>query len=150
MTGRRAVDMSLPWEERSLVFWAKPFLSDKKKLGQFMDPKFEGRYPPRAAQKLAVSAHCCLLEAKSRPSMTDMVQTLEALQQRFEEGGSGNLEGVAYHGSRSSGGSREGFDPDSPSPNPRGRMRERRSRGSDDLRGLRNKVGGSGEFGEKY
>eukprot|EP00897_Mesotaenium_endlicherianum_P006253 jgi/Mesen1/5656/ME000286S04872 len=84
ISGRRAVDMDKPWEERSLVFWAKQFLADRRKLHKLVDPRLGKDYPLKAAQKLAVSAHCCLLDAKSRPSMKDMVQTLKAVQELKE------------------------------------------------------------------
>ena len=43
LSGRRAVDMNRPWEERSLVFWAKPFLADRRRLAKLVDPRLGGQ-----------------------------------------------------------------------------------------------------------
>lgn len=58
LSGRRVVDMDWPWEERSLVFWAKPFLADRRRLGKLVDPRLGGQYPEKGATELAISAHC--------------------------------------------------------------------------------------------
>ncbi|CAI7760651.1 unnamed protein product, partial [Closterium sp. NIES-53] len=91
LSGRRAVDIDRPGDEKNLVFWAKPFLADRKRIGEIVDPRLEGRFSHKGALKLAVAAHCCLQDAKSRPSMADMVQTLTALMEMGEgaSGGSG-------------------------------------------------------------
>ncbi|CAI5518236.1 unnamed protein product, partial [Closterium sp. Naga37s-1] len=72
LSGRRAVDIDRPGDEKNLVFWAKPFLADRKRIGEIVDPRLEGRFSHKGALKLAVAAHCCLQDAKSRPSMADM------------------------------------------------------------------------------
>ncbi|CAI5518318.1 unnamed protein product [Closterium sp. Naga37s-1] len=92
LSGRRAVDIDRPGDEKNLVFWAKPFLADRKRIGEIVDPRLQGRFSHKGALKLAVAAHCCLQDAKSRPSMADMVQTLTALMEMGEGaagGGSG-------------------------------------------------------------
>ncbi|CAI5476915.1 unnamed protein product [Closterium sp. Yama58-4] len=86
LCGRRAVDIDRPGDEKNLVFWAKPFLADRKRVGEIVDPRLEGRFSHKGALKLAVAAHCCLQDAKSRPSMADMVQTLTALMEMGEGG----------------------------------------------------------------
>lgn len=73
------MDTDRLWEEQSLVFWAKPFLVDRRGLGKLVDPRLGGQYPEEGATKLAISAHCCLLEFKLRPTKTVTVQTLKAL-----------------------------------------------------------------------
>ncbi|CAI5477932.1 unnamed protein product [Closterium sp. Yama58-4] len=95
LCGRRAVDIDRPGDEKNLVFWAKPFLADRRRVGEIVDPRLEGRFSHKGALKLAVAAHCCLQDAKSRPSMADMVQTLTALMEMGEvAGGGGSGRGV--------------------------------------------------------
>ncbi|CAI6004792.1 unnamed protein product [Closterium sp. NIES-64] len=93
LCGRRAVDVGRPGDEKNLVFWAKPFLADRKRIGEIVDPRLQGRFSHKGALKLAVAAHCCLQDAKSRPSMADMVQTLTALMEMGEGAGGGSGRG---------------------------------------------------------
>ncbi|CAI6012720.1 unnamed protein product [Closterium sp. NIES-65] len=98
LCGRRAVDVGRPGDEKNLVFWAKPFLADRKRIGEIVDPRLQGRFSHKGALKLAVAAHCCLQDAKSRPSMADMVQTLTALMEMGEGAGGGSGRGEARNG----------------------------------------------------
>ncbi|CAI5998057.1 unnamed protein product [Closterium sp. NIES-64] len=104
LCGRRAVDVGRPGDEKNLVFWAKPFLADRKRIGEIVDPRLQGRFSHKGALKLAVAAHCCLQDAKSRPSMADMVQTLTALMEMGEGAGGGSGRGVTGSDGGSSGG----------------------------------------------
>lgn len=82
LTGRKSIDKSRPGKEQSLVDWARPRLNDKKKLLQIIDPNLEGQYSMRAAQKACSLAYYCLSQnPKARPLMTDVVETLEPLQE---------------------------------------------------------------------
>ncbi|ERN04312.1 hypothetical protein AMTRI_Chr08g210510 [Amborella trichopoda] len=81
LTGRRSVDKTRPSKEQSLVDWARPKLNDKRKLLQVIDPRLEGQYSTRAAQKACSLAYYCLSQnPKARPLMSDVVETLEPLQ----------------------------------------------------------------------
>ncbi|XP_068638803.1 probable serine/threonine-protein kinase PBL3 [Aristolochia californica] len=81
LTGRRALDKGKLGIEQKLVDWAKPFLSDKRKLFRVMDSKLEGQYPQKAAHQVATLAVQCLYsEAKMRPRMAEVLATLEQLQ----------------------------------------------------------------------
>ncbi|CAA6669210.1 unnamed protein product [Spirodela intermedia] len=81
LTGRKAVDKTRPAKEQSLVDWARPLLSDKRKLLQVIDPRLEEQFPARAAQKACSLAFYCLSQnPKARPLMADVVETLEPLQ----------------------------------------------------------------------
>lgn len=84
LSGRRAVDEKRSWDERNLAFWAKPLLSDRKKLPLLIDPKLGSSYPTKAAQKLAAAANCCLLDVKSRPSMVTLVNILTNIRDMGE------------------------------------------------------------------
>eukprot|EP01018_Ginkgo_biloba_P021265 Gb_15134 [translate_table: standard] len=81
LSGRRAVDKNRPCGEQNLVEWAKPYLSDKRKLYRIMDSRLDGQYSIKGAHGAAMLAlHCLSPEAKSRPHMKEVVETLEQLQ----------------------------------------------------------------------
>lgn len=86
LTGRRVVDGSRPDEEQNLVEWAGPFLSDKRKSLRIMDQNLKGRYPVAGAQKAArVVLHCVNEDAKKRPTMKQVVESLQRLLINAEE-----------------------------------------------------------------
>ncbi|KAK3025362.1 hypothetical protein RJ639_044902 [Escallonia herrerae] len=81
LSGRRAVDKGKIGIEQNLVDWAKPYLSDKRKLFRIMDSKLEGQYPQKAAYTAATLAFQCLSsEPKARPRMAEVLATLEQIQ----------------------------------------------------------------------
>ncbi|XP_065030496.1 probable serine/threonine-protein kinase PBL21 [Musa acuminata AAA Group] len=78
ITGRRAFDPSRARAERNLTIWFRPFLNDRRKFSQLVDPSLEGRYPPRAFHQLVVIASMCLQEqAHVRPIVADVVFALD-------------------------------------------------------------------------
>ncbi|KAK1423002.1 hypothetical protein QVD17_18295 [Tagetes erecta] len=80
LTGMRALDDERPPNQRNLVEWVKPYLTNHRKLKNIMDPLLEGRYPSKAASQVARLALTCLEpEQKARPSMQEVVVTLEQL-----------------------------------------------------------------------
>ncbi|KAL5759570.1 hypothetical protein ACOSQ2_018408 [Xanthoceras sorbifolium] len=80
LSGRCAVDKTKAGIEQSLVDWAKPYLSDKRKLFRIMDTKLGGQYPQKAAYTAATLALQCLnTEAKLRPRMSEVLVILEQL-----------------------------------------------------------------------
>jgi serine/threonine protein kinase len=92
LTGRKSIDKSRPSREQSLVDWALPKLTDKRRLLQIIDPKLEGQYPFRAAYKACSLAYYCLNHnSKARPLMSDVVETLQPLQ---GSGGAGQSSGL--------------------------------------------------------
>lgn len=77
ITGRRAVERNLPRSEQKLLEWVKPYVSDPKKFHIILDPRLEGQYCIRSAQKLASLANRCLVkQPKSRPKMSEVVEIL--------------------------------------------------------------------------
>ncbi|XP_072997069.1 probable serine/threonine-protein kinase PBL18 [Typha latifolia] len=81
LSGRRALD-----EERgsaqTVVEWAKPLLHEKRKIFRIMDTRLEGQYSKKEAQSIAFLALQCLhTDPKNRPSMTEVLSSLEQLQQ---------------------------------------------------------------------
>ncbi|CAN1289461.1 Probable serine/threonine-protein kinase PIX13 [Linum perenne] len=68
LTGLRALDTSRPSGRHNLAEWIKPYLNDKRKLKSTMDTNLEGKYPSKAAFRIAQLALVCLeSEPKNRP-----------------------------------------------------------------------------------
>ncbi|GMP64459.1 hypothetical protein CsSME_00025728 [Camellia sinensis var. sinensis] len=80
LTSLRAVDQNRPSGQHNLVDWVKPYLTDRRKLKNIMDSRLEGKYPSKAALQIAQLALNCLgTEPKTRPSMKEVLQTLERI-----------------------------------------------------------------------
>uniref|UniRef100_A0A8R7TC46 non-specific serine/threonine protein kinase n=1 Tax=Triticum urartu TaxID=4572 RepID=A0A8R7TC46_TRIUA len=74
LTGLRALDTARPAPQTNLVSWAKPYLADRRRLPQLVDPHLEGQYTSRAALRAAQLTMSCLAgDPKSRPSMPEVV-----------------------------------------------------------------------------
>lgn len=81
LSGRRALDKNRPSGEQNLVEWAKPYLTNKRKIFRVLDSKLEGQYSLAGAQKTASLALQCLSsEARLRPGMDTVVAVLEQVQ----------------------------------------------------------------------
>ncbi|KAL6282094.1 hypothetical protein ACE6H2_013023 [Prunus campanulata] len=80
ITGRRAIDDRRPVREQNLVSWAKPMLNDRIKYASMADPLLGGKFPVKGLnQAVAIAAMCLNEEADCRPSMGDVVTSLEHL-----------------------------------------------------------------------
>ncbi|KAL0855989.1 hypothetical protein Bca101_061142 [Brassica carinata] len=80
LTGRRAVDKSRPNGEQNLVECARPHLLDKKRFYRLLDPRLEGHYSIKGAQKATqVAAQCLNRDCKARPKMSEVVEALKPL-----------------------------------------------------------------------
>ncbi|KAL7113572.1 hypothetical protein ACP275_04G069100 [Erythranthe tilingii] len=82
LSGKRATgDESAGGAEETLVDWAKPFLSDSRKMLRIMDSRLGGQYSKKGAQATAALALRCLdVDCKNRPPMTEVFSVLEQLQ----------------------------------------------------------------------
>lgn len=81
ITGRRSIDRTRPSREQSLVEWARPCMKDTRKLDKIIDPRLEGQFSSKGAHKAAALAYKCLShQPKCRPTMSNVVTILEALQ----------------------------------------------------------------------
>ncbi|CAH1420142.1 unnamed protein product, partial [Lactuca virosa] len=79
LTGRKAVDHTLPRGQQSLVSWATPRLGEDK-VKQCVDARLNGEYPPKAVAKMAaIAALCVQYEADFRPKMSVVVKGLQPL-----------------------------------------------------------------------
>ncbi|XP_008784588.1 receptor-like cytoplasmic kinase 176 isoform X1 [Phoenix dactylifera] len=87
LSGRRAVDKNRPPGEHNLVEWARPYLSNKRKIFRILDTRLGGQYPLGGAQKAAaIAVRCLSAEAKYRPNMDEVVSALELLQDAKDTG----------------------------------------------------------------
>ncbi|KAK8502532.1 hypothetical protein V6N13_095603 [Hibiscus sabdariffa] len=79
LSGRRAIDDErVGFSEETLVEWAKPFLIDNRKVLRIMDTRLGGQYSKKGAQVAAALALQCLhTDPKNRPSMADVLASLE-------------------------------------------------------------------------
>ncbi|XP_062101389.1 probable serine/threonine-protein kinase PBL11 [Humulus lupulus] len=80
MTGFRALDTNRPSGEHVLVDWAKPSLTDRKKLKKIMDKGLGDEYPLKGAfQAAGLILECLESDPKSRPSMDEVLDKLEKI-----------------------------------------------------------------------
>ncbi|CAI9758645.1 unnamed protein product [Fraxinus pennsylvanica] len=80
LTGRRSMDKSRPNGEHNLVEWARPYLGERRRFYRLIDPRLEGRFSIKGAQKAVQLAALCLnRDAKARPLMSEVVEALEPL-----------------------------------------------------------------------
>ncbi|KAK3410103.1 hypothetical protein EUGRSUZ_J02135 [Eucalyptus grandis] len=80
LTGRRSMDKNRPNGEHNLVEWAKPFLEDRRRFYRLIDPRLEGHFSIKGAQKASqLAAHCLRRDQKARPRMSEVVEALEPL-----------------------------------------------------------------------
>ncbi|XP_044480284.1 probable serine/threonine-protein kinase PBL3 isoform X2 [Mangifera indica] len=81
LSGRCAVDKTKVGVEQNLVDWARPYLSDKRKIFRIMDTKLGGQYPQKGAYTAAaLTVRCLSTEAKLRPRMSEVLAALERLE----------------------------------------------------------------------
>lgn len=81
LSGQRALDPNRPAGQQNLVDYAKPSLSDRRKLARLMDPRLEGQYPSKAAFQVAqLTLRCLAGEPKNRPPMKEVADTLEQIE----------------------------------------------------------------------
>uniref|UniRef100_A0A8I6YE34 Protein kinase domain-containing protein n=1 Tax=Hordeum vulgare subsp. vulgare TaxID=112509 RepID=A0A8I6YE34_HORVV len=83
LCGRRALDHNRPQAERSLVEWARPYLTSKRRIYRAVDPRLRGEYSLNVVQKIANLAVACLhVNGNMRPTMDYVVSILEGVQGR--------------------------------------------------------------------
>lgn len=78
ITGRRAHDLKRQYMHENLVEWAKPMLSDKKKICNLLDPKLVNQYALKAAYLAAhIVLECISSDHNKRPSMEQVLRCLK-------------------------------------------------------------------------
>ncbi|KAG5629033.1 hypothetical protein H5410_000750 [Solanum commersonii] len=67
--------------DEKLVEWAKPFISDSRRVLRIMDTRLGGQYSKKGAQAAASLVLKCLdVDPKLRPTMDEVLATLELVQ----------------------------------------------------------------------
>lgn len=80
ISGRRSMDKHRPNGEHNLVEWARPHLGERRRFYRLIDPRLEGHFSVKGAQKAAQLAHHCLSrDPKARPLMSEVVEALMPL-----------------------------------------------------------------------
>ncbi|CAA3031633.1 probable receptor kinase At5g47070 [Olea europaea subsp. europaea] len=102
ITGRRPLDRNRPKNEQKLLDWVRPHLVNSKKFEQILDPRLDGKYSFKSAQKLAAIANRCLVRhPKNRPRMSEV---LEMVNQIVEGSDNGSLEAATENSSQNGSG----------------------------------------------
>ncbi|XWS38675.1 hypothetical protein CRYUN_Cryun19dG0151300 [Craigia yunnanensis] len=101
LTGRRTVERNRPTMEQKLLDWVKQFPPDSKRFSMIIDPRLRNNYSFSAAQKVGKLANSCLNKnAKERPTMSQVVESLKQAIQESEEGSSSVNKSPATSSSR--------------------------------------------------
>ncbi|KAF8026312.1 hypothetical protein BT93_F2949 [Corymbia citriodora subsp. variegata] len=86
LTGLQVLNHNRRNGQQNLVEWTRPSLHDSRKLRKIMDPRLKGRYPLKAATEAAKLILKCLVgDPKERPSMDEVLATLEHIDTIREE-----------------------------------------------------------------
>ncbi|CAA0830962.1 Protein kinase superfamily protein [Striga hermonthica] len=86
ITGRKAIDSTRVHGEQNLVVWSRPFLKDRRKFSQIVDPLLEGRFSARSLHHaIAITSMCLQEQASFRPLISDIVLALEYLASQAED-----------------------------------------------------------------
>ncbi|KAF7806705.1 putative serine/threonine-protein kinase PIX13 [Senna tora] len=82
LTGKRITYIiKLCGQNQSLMEWLKSNLLSRMKMRRAMDPKLEGKYPSKLASQVAhLALRCIQTDPKVRPSMEEVVETLEQIE----------------------------------------------------------------------
>lgn len=81
LSGQRALDKNRPPGQHNLVEWARPYITNKRRVIHVLDSRLGSQYSLPAAQKVATLALQCLsMDARCRPGVDQVVTALEQLQ----------------------------------------------------------------------
>jgi serine/threonine protein kinase len=82
ITGRKNLDVSSSNEERNIIKWSSPFLTDDSRLSLIMDSRIKGRFPTKAARIVAdIILKCLNKDPSERPTMRDVAVALDGVQE---------------------------------------------------------------------
>ncbi|KAL7154533.1 hypothetical protein ABFS83_03G008100 [Erythranthe nasuta] len=99
ITGRKAIDCTQIPGEQNLVVWSRPYLKDRRKFVQMVDPLLEGRFSIRSLHHaIAITSMCLQEQASFRPLISDIVMALEYLASQAED----SLKGRSHNRTSSS------------------------------------------------
>ncbi|XP_010922742.1 probable serine/threonine-protein kinase PBL1 [Elaeis guineensis] len=81
LTGRKNLDARYQKEERNIIKWSRPFLTDDCRLSLIIDPRIKGRFPPKAARTVAdIALKCLQKDPSERPTMRAIMESLKNVQ----------------------------------------------------------------------
>ncbi|XP_049377359.1 probable serine/threonine-protein kinase PBL18 [Solanum stenotomum] len=82
LSGKRATgDENAGGADEKLVEWAKPFISDSRRVLRIMDTRLGGQYSKKGAQTAASLVLRCLdVDPRLRPTMDEVLATLQLVQ----------------------------------------------------------------------
>ncbi|GMJ12444.1 PBS1-like 19 [Hibiscus trionum] len=107
LTGRRTIERNRPTSEQKLLDWVKQFPPDSRRFSMIIDPRVRGNYSLSAAQKVGKLANSCLNKnAKERPTMSQVVESLKQVIQESEEASSSAYKPASTSSTRKSVGRR--------------------------------------------
>ncbi|XP_041001543.1 serine/threonine-protein kinase PCRK1-like [Juglans microcarpa x Juglans regia] len=87
ITGRRPFDGNRPKNEQKMLDWVKSHLSNIRKFELILDPRLQGKYSLKCAQKLATVANRCLVrQPKSRPTMSEVLKMVSGIMETTDIG----------------------------------------------------------------
>ena len=87
VTGRRTLERNRPVVEQKLLDWVKQFPVDSKRFSMIIDPRLANEYSFNSAKKIAKLADSCLKKnARERPTMTQVAESLKQIIQDLEGG----------------------------------------------------------------
>ncbi|KAI3725589.1 hypothetical protein L1987_65380 [Smallanthus sonchifolius] len=80
ITGRKALDTTLPVDEQNLIKWAQPYFREPKRFPEMADPQLKGSFPDKSLnQAVGVAAMCVQDDPSVRPMISDAVAALSFL-----------------------------------------------------------------------
>ncbi|KAL4360940.1 hypothetical protein GQ457_04G037130 [Hibiscus cannabinus] len=101
ITGRRTVERNRPTSEQKLLEWVKHFPPDSKRFSMIIDPRLRNNYSFSAAQNVGKLAQSCLKKnAKERPTMSQVVESLKQAIHESQEGSNGAKKSAVTSSSR--------------------------------------------------
>lgn len=87
LTGKRAIDRTLPKTEQKLIHWVKQFPADSRNFWMMMDRRLNKEYSLDAARNIAKLAVSCLCKnPDDRPTMSQVVEGLRDVIRVSESG----------------------------------------------------------------
>ncbi|KAM0066637.1 putative protein kinase RLK-Pelle-CrRLK1L-1 family [Helianthus debilis subsp. tardiflorus] len=85
LSGRRAVDRSYREDHHSLISWAQECVQEGK-IDQMVDPRLKGEISTKCLSRFTQIAERCVRNvSKERPTMSELVASLQALLEQQEE-----------------------------------------------------------------
>ncbi|XP_061361556.1 probable serine/threonine-protein kinase PIX13 [Gastrolobium bilobum] len=86
LTGKRIGEIMRLCQQKSLLDWLKSNLLNRGKMRSTMDARLEGKYPQNLALQVAqLTLKCIQVDPKVRPSMKEVVETLEQIEAANEK-----------------------------------------------------------------